>query len=79
MADQPEGMLPPAGFFNIMRISSTSREVYFDLGQHAPGQDGVGHILGRFVTTPDHFREMVRVMTDHLQRLDAARAEAPTQ
>lgn len=80
MADRPEGLLPPAGFFNTMRVSSSAHEVYFDLGQTIPGQDGgVGHLLGRFVTTPEHFREMVKVMTDHLAKRDSGRSEEPIQ
>ena len=79
MADRPEGLLPPAGFFNTMRVSSNTREVYIDLGQTVPSQDGIGHLLGRFVTTPEHFREMVGVMKDHLANRDSKRPEEPTQ
>lgn len=72
MADQPnEGVLPPATFFNVLRVSASKREVYVDLGQKMGGANSVSHLVGRFVTTPGHVREIIRVLERTLASVDA--------
>lgn len=70
MADRPEIPLPPALFFNVMRVSHSKREFYIDFGQAVGGDESVSHLVGRFVTTPEHFRDMVKAMTQNLERFD---------
>ncbi|RLA05872.1 MAG: hypothetical protein DRQ54_07490 [Gammaproteobacteria bacterium] len=75
MADQPaENILPPAAFFNVMRVSGTNREVFLDLGQLG-GQGSVSSLVGRFVTTKEHLRDMITAMQTTLDQMDQAAKE----
>ena len=71
MADQSDqNPLPLAQFFNMMRVSHSGREFFIDLAQTST-EVGVAVLLGRFVTTPSHLKEMIKVLTDNLGKFEA--------
>jgi predicted component of type VI protein secretion system len=65
MADPRQTVLPAAQFFNTLRVSSNQREFYFDLGQ-STSEPGVAQLVGRFVTTPGHAKEIAAVLAKTL-------------
>lgn len=69
MADQSDQPLPPAQFFNVMRVSHNAREFFVDLAQTST-EAGIAILLGRFVTTPNHLKEMIAVLADNLKRFE---------
>ena len=72
MADEAnQNPLPPATFFNVMRVSGTPREVFLDFGQTGV-QESVSNLVGRFVTTRDHLRDMIAAMQTTLDQMDEA-------
>ena len=75
MADpKREIALPPALFFNGMRVSHTPREVFFDLFQ-VSGDSRVGALVTRVVTTPAHAKAVLKVLTDNLKKYEAKYGE----
>jgi len=57
-----------------MRVSGTNREVFLDLGQLG-GQGSVSSLVGRFVTTKEHLRDMITAMQTTLDQMDQAAKE----
>jgi len=69
MADPKETSLPAAQFFNVLRVSHNAREFFLDLGQTA-SQPGVADLLGRFVTTPSHLKQIAAVLTENVRKYE---------
>ena len=61
--------LPPAQFFNLLRVSFSSREFFFDLAQSST-DPGVADLIGRFVTTPAHAKQIGKVLSGLLGRYE---------
>ena len=58
MADpKQQTLLPAAAFFNVMRVSHTPTEFFFELSQMAGDQPGVAQLISRVVTMPQHFQK----------------------
>jgi hypothetical protein len=70
MADPKPTPLPPAAFFNMLRLSFNRREFFFDLGQ-ASNEPGIANLLGRFVTTPEHTKQIAKVLKEMVDRYES--------
>ena len=68
---KPTNLVPPAQYFNVMRVSHTPREFYFDLGQLIDETSGVASLIARAVTTPAHAKAVLKVLGESIRKYES--------
>lgn len=62
--------LPPALYFNVMRVSHTPREFFFELGQLADPEAGTATLVARVVTSPAHAKAMLQALGANIRKYE---------
>ncbi len=76
MADPKQQIsLPAAAFFNVMRVSHTPTEFFFELSQMAGDQPGVAQLISRVVTTPQHAKSILDALRENILKYEEKHGE----
>jgi hypothetical protein len=73
IATSDEVILNPK-YVNVMLVNVTPFEVTFDFAHHAPMLPAARHTV-RLITSLEHFKRMVQVMSTELAKVEAAFGE----
>ena len=76
MADPKDTILPPAKYFNLMRVSHSAREFFFELAQ-AGQAPGIASLVERVVTSPAHAKAMLKAMAENILKYEQQFGEIP--
>ncbi|HME73524.1 MAG TPA: DUF3467 domain-containing protein [Myxococcota bacterium] len=71
MSDPTPQALPPAQYFNVMKVSHTPREFFFDLAQFTGEAGAAASLVGRLVTSPEHAKAMLEALADNVGKFEA--------
>ena len=71
MADQPSTALPAAQYFNVLRITHTPREFFFDFGQGPTGEKNLLALVARLATSPAHAKEVAEALNKNIEKYEA--------
>jgi hypothetical protein len=64
--------LPPAQYFNVMRVSHTAGEFFFDLAQYTGEGGTAASLVGRLVTSPQHAKAMLDALSENIEKYESA-------
>ncbi len=67
--------LPPAQYFNVMRVSHTAGEFFFDLAQYTGEGGTAASLVGRLVTSPQHAKAMLDALSENVEKYESAFGE----
>ncbi len=71
MTDPKLQALPPAQYFNVMKVSHTPREFFFDLAQFTGEAGAPASLVGRLVTSPEHAKAMLEALAENVGTFEA--------
>ena len=81
MAENKPAM-PPATYFNVMKVSHTPREFFFDFAQFAGEEGALAGLVARLVTSPEHTKSVLMALQENVRLYEAKfgeiRGGAPT-
>jgi hypothetical protein len=59
--------LPPAQYFNLMKVSHTPREFFFDFAQFTGEEGQVAALVARLVTSPEHAKSVLAALAENVR------------
>lgn len=71
--------LPPATYFNVMKVSHTPREFFFDFAQFAGDEGALAGLVARLVTSPEHTKSVLLALQENVRLYEAKFGEIRVQ
>lgn len=62
--------LPPAQYFNVMKVSHTPREFFFDFAQFTGEANALAGLVARLVTSPEHAKSVLVALEENVQHFE---------
>lgn len=67
--------LPPAQYFNVMKVSHTPREFFLDFAQYSGEEGTLAALVARLVTSPEHVKSVIAALQENVRLYEASYGE----
>jgi hypothetical protein len=64
--------LPPAQYFNLMKVSHTPREFFLDFAQYTGEEGALASLVARLVTSPEHVKSVIAALQENVRLYEAS-------